>query len=100
MVAVAAGERLRGGRLWGAARELQRSSGAGLAEWDEGIFANLPIGIRKAFDEAALEQVRTEGASLSLEEAVAYALGEEDPSATASPDAGLLGGRPRSACQR
>jgi tetratricopeptide (TPR) repeat protein len=79
VVAVDAGDRRRGGRLWGAARQLQETSGTGLAEWDEGIFARLLVGIRDAFDEPALQELSAEGASLPLEDAVAYALGEADP---------------------
>jgi predicted ATPase/class 3 adenylate cyclase len=79
VVAVDAGERPRGGRLWGAARHLQETSGTGLAEWDEGVYAKLLIGIRNAFEEPVLQKLAAEGASLPLEDAVAYALGETDP---------------------
>jgi hypothetical protein len=78
-VAIAADERRRGGRLWGAARQLQRASGTGLAEWDEGILAETPFGVRKAMSPGELDTAAAEGASLSLGEAVAYALGEADP---------------------
>jgi hypothetical protein len=53
--------------------------GRGLAEWDEGIYAKLLVGVRDAFDEPALEKLAAEGAALPLEDAVPYALGEADP---------------------
>jgi predicted ATPase/class 3 adenylate cyclase len=79
IAALAAGERLRGGRLWGAARQLQRVSGTGLAEWDAKIFLLMPFGVQSVFAPEELEQVAAEGAALSLSEAVAYALGDTDP---------------------
>jgi predicted ATPase/class 3 adenylate cyclase len=83
IVALAAGERLRGGRLWGAARQLQRVSGTGLAEWDEKIFRLMPFGVRSSFTPAELDRVAADGAALSLSDAVAYALGDADPFSSA-----------------
>ena len=79
IVALAADERPRGGRLWGAARQLQRVSGTGLAEWDARIFAMLPFGVRSVFSPDELEALAAQGARLSLSDAVAYAFGEVDP---------------------
>jgi tetratricopeptide (TPR) repeat protein len=84
IVALAAGERPRGGRLWGAARQLQRVSGTGLAEWDARIFAMLPFGVRSVFGPEELEALAAEGARLSLSDAVAYAFGEVDPFAASA----------------
>jgi hypothetical protein len=79
MVALATGERDRGGRLWGAARQLQRVSGTGLAEWDLKVFALMPYGVRSVFEPEELDLIAAEGAALSLSDAVAYALGEAEP---------------------
>lgn len=79
IVALSKGQRKRGGRLWGAARQLQEVSGTGLAEWDARIFALLPFGVRNVLAPGELETLSTEGAALSLSETVAYALGERDP---------------------
>jgi predicted ATPase/class 3 adenylate cyclase len=79
IVALAAGERLRGGRLWGAARQLQRVTGTGLAEWDAKIFLLMPFGVQSVFSPEELDDVAAQGAALSLSDAVAYALGGADP---------------------
>jgi hypothetical protein len=79
IIALATDDRLRGGRLWGAARQLQRVSGTGLAEWEAKFFQLMPFGVQSVFTPEELEQVAAEGAALSLSEAVAYALGEADP---------------------
>jgi predicted ATPase/class 3 adenylate cyclase len=79
IVALAEGQRRRGGRLWGAARQLQAVSGTGLAEWDARIFALLPFGVRNVLAPEELEALAAEGAALSLSETVAYALGEHEP---------------------
>jgi tetratricopeptide (TPR) repeat protein len=79
VVALATGDRLRGGRLWGAARQLQRVSGTGLAEWDARLFRLMPFGVSSVFADEELAAVSREGARLSLSDAVAYALGEVDP---------------------
>jgi predicted ATPase/class 3 adenylate cyclase len=89
IVALAAGQRLQGARLWGAARQLQRVSGTGLAEWDARVFAMLPFGVRSVFDPDELAVIAAQGARLSLSDAVAYAFGEADPFAAA--DAGVPG---------
>jgi predicted ATPase len=78
-VAVAKGDLQRAGRLWGAARELERMSGTGLAAWDEAIFLMLPFSPRREIEPAELERLGAEGAALPLADAVAYGLGEHDP---------------------
>jgi predicted ATPase/class 3 adenylate cyclase len=77
--AVGSGDLERAGRLWGAARHLQRESGTGLARWDETIFERLTTSPRHALGPADLERLGVEGGALPLSEAVAYALGETDP---------------------
>jgi predicted ATPase/class 3 adenylate cyclase len=83
VVALARGDRLRGGRLWGVARQLQRASGTGLAEWDARVFLLMPFSVRSVFTPDELERVAAEGAALSLSDAIAYALDERDPFAAA-----------------
>ena len=78
-VAVGEGKTARAGRLWGAARQLQHTSGTELATWDQGILESLPYGPRRAIDAADLERLAAEGAALPLADAVAYALDEADP---------------------
>ena len=78
-VAVARRDLRRGGRLWGAARQLQHVSGTGLAAWDEAIFARLPSSPRGQIPPADLDRLAVEGAALPLAEAIAYALAEVDP---------------------
>ena len=79
MVALATDDRIRGGRLWGAARQLQRVSGTGLAEWDAKVFGLMPYGVRNVFEPDELALIAAEGAALSLSDAVAYGLGDVDP---------------------
>jgi hypothetical protein len=79
VVAAGDGDRSRAGRLWGAARLLQESSGARLADWDAQLYADLAVGVTSAMSAEELDQRAAEGASLSIDEAVAYALREGDP---------------------
>jgi hypothetical protein len=79
VVALASDERRRGGRLWGAARQLQRVSGAGIADWDRKIVSLLPYNVEAALTSEELGALAAEGAALSLSEAVAYALRESQP---------------------
>jgi len=79
IVALGNGERTRGGRLWGAARQLQHVSGTGLADWDNRMFAQVPVAVTNVFEPAELEALGAEGAALSLSEAMAYGMGEADP---------------------
>jgi hypothetical protein len=81
---MAAGEQAAGGRLWGAARELQHTSGTGLADWDEMMFSTKAYGVRNAFAPGRLERLAAEGAALPLDDVIAYALGERDPFAGAA----------------
>ncbi|MFH1475574.1 MAG: hypothetical protein ABIG85_06920, partial [Chloroflexota bacterium] len=78
-VAVGEGDAPRAGRLWGAARQLQHTSGADLASLDELLFETLPYSPRREIGGQDLERLAAEGAALPLTETVAYALGEADP---------------------
>ncbi len=73
------GDPARAGRLWGAARQLERASGTGLARWDENVFDQLTQSPSRALSPDDLERFGAEGAALPLADAVAYALGEKDP---------------------
>jgi predicted ATPase/class 3 adenylate cyclase len=82
--ALGAGDPDRSGRLWGAARHLQLSTGTGLAEYVEQN--NTLFGVPTPRDQLApdvLERLSAEGAAWPLDEAVAYAFAA--PSG-ASPD--------------
>jgi len=90
-VAVGEGDAARAGRLWGAARHLQRTSGAELATWDEALLDTLPFSPRRALDSDDLERLAAEGAALPLTDAIAYALGEVDPFPGGQPGGGAGG---------
>jgi hypothetical protein len=65
----------RAARLWGAGRALTRATGAALASFtDEWFEASLRPNVRSGIDPADLERWAAEGATMSLDEAVAYAL--------------------------
>ncbi len=90
-VAVGEGDAARAGRLWGAARHLQRTSGAELATWDEALLDTLPFSPRREIGSEDLERLAAEGAALPLTEAIAYALGEVDPFVGGEPGGGAGG---------
>ena len=73
----------RAGRLWGAARHLQERTGTGLADYvrrTKELFGVPTPG--DGLPEEQLERFAAEGAALSLDEVVAYAM--EVPDATRS----------------
>jgi predicted ATPase/class 3 adenylate cyclase len=88
-VAVIDGELQRAGRMWGAARHLQRITGADLASFSESGFgvSSFPHP-RDALSPEELERFAAEGAAMSLDEAVAYAF-ETLASPAASESTGL-----------
>jgi len=66
----------RAARLWGAGRALAKATGATLASYtDAWIESLLRPNVKNMIDPADLERWAAEGAALSLDEAVAYALG-------------------------
>ncbi|HUQ44217.1 MAG TPA: adenylate/guanylate cyclase domain-containing protein [Candidatus Limnocylindria bacterium] len=66
----------RAARLWGAARALATATGATLASYTDGwIEAQLRPNVRLAVQPEDLERWAREGAAMSLDQAVAYALG-------------------------
>ncbi len=82
-IAVAEGDLPRAARLRGAARNLTHETGAELAEYVEDTFeAGVRPGIRSHMPTDELARYGDEGAALTLDEAVAYALegSEPDPS--------------------
>jgi predicted ATPase len=75
IIAIGTGDAERGGRLWGAARHLQASTGTALADYVKQ--SNELYGVPTPKDVLAtdaLDRLAAEGAALSLDEAVAYAL--------------------------
>ena len=75
IVAIGLGDEDRAGRLWGAARHLQQRTGTGLADYVQQN--NALFGVPTPKDELAperLEALAAEGAAMSLDDVVAYAL--------------------------
>jgi hypothetical protein len=75
IIAVGRGDIERGGRLWGAARHLQQRTGTALADYVEQN--DRLFGVPTPRDELTpdeLARFAEEGAALSLDEVVAYAL--------------------------
>jgi len=74
-LAVTIGEPERGARLWGAARHLVSTTGATLATvLDDAIQLQVRANVRTAMAPDVLDRLAAEGAALTLDEAVAYAL--------------------------
>jgi hypothetical protein len=66
----------RAARLWGSGRALTKATGATLAAFTDTFYeASLRPNVRSVVAPADLERWAAEGAALSLDEAVAYALG-------------------------
>ena len=79
-VAAALGDRARAGRLWGAARKLQQQTGTGLADYVEETFEMFGTPTpREVLTEEELAARAAEGAAMSLDDLVAYALEEAQP---------------------
>ena len=80
IIAVSDGDADKGGRLWGAARHLQQTTGTILADF---VDKNMDLfGLprpRDTLSAADLSALAAEGAAMSLDEVVAYALGEDGP---------------------
>ena len=91
IIAIGLGDEQRAGRLWGAARHLQSTTGTALADYVEQT-SNL-FGIetpRDSLAPEALDSFAADGAAMGLDEVVAYALGMVDGIA---PDAHVEAGR-------
>ena len=79
-VTVVEGDFPRAARLRGAARNLTRETGTGLAAFVEDTFeAGVRPGVRAHLSEEDLARYGAEGAAMTLDEAVAYALEGTDP---------------------
>jgi non-specific serine/threonine protein kinase len=79
----ARGEPERAARLLGASEALFETIGVGLQAGDQFEVEGYEAAVREQLDQAVFEAAWAEGRAMSLEEAVAYALGEEakqDPS--------------------
>jgi tetratricopeptide (TPR) repeat protein len=75
LVAVSTGDHERAGRLWGAARHLQQTTGTMLADYVDQNFELFGIPRpRDVLSAADLDRLAAEGASMGLDEVVAYAL--------------------------
>ena len=70
----------RAGRLRGAARSPTTETGTGLASYVEDTFeTGVRPGVRSHMDADEIERLGAEGAAMTLDEAVAYALEGSDP---------------------
>lgn len=82
-VAVADDDLARAARLQGLARRIQASSGTGLATLVQETFESVTRpDASNRLDPAELERLRQEGASMSLQQGIRYALGEAAAAAT------------------
>lgn len=89
IVALATGDPVRAGRLWGAARHLQLTTGTMLADYVDQNFDRFGIARpRDLIEPAELERLAAEGAAMGLDEIVAYALGESGAAPTTAHEAG------------
>jgi predicted ATPase/class 3 adenylate cyclase len=97
-VAVAQGDLPRAARLRGAARNLTTETGAGLASYVEDSFEwRARPGVRSHMSEEEVARYGAEGAALTLDQAVAYALADNGPVAgerDGPPAVGELDGPP------
>ena len=88
IIAVADGDSERAGRLWGAARNLQRTTGTALADYVEQNYDLFGVPTpRDVLPAEEIERLAAEGAALGFDEVVAYALAS-DPVATPGDDGG------------
>jgi predicted ATPase/class 3 adenylate cyclase len=75
IIALADGESARAGRLWGAARQLQQSTGTALADFvDQNSVLYGVATPRETLPPDDLAKLAAEGAAMGLDEIVAYAL--------------------------
>ena len=75
-VAVQSGESEKAARLGGAARNLSNETGGGLAMFTEEAFeeAGFRPSVRQVMSEAEIERLGAEGAAMTIDDVVAYAL--------------------------
>jgi non-specific serine/threonine protein kinase len=86
-LALAEGKLDRAGRLWGAARNLVQTTGAALASLiDDSVELENRPNVRKSIAPKDLERLGREGAAMTLDEIVAYALNEHLAARTGSAD--------------
>lgn len=92
VIAAARREGQRSGRLWGAARHLQQTTGMALADYVEETYTMFDSPTpAQLLGDAELKAAAAEGAAMSLDEVVAYAL-----EGAASPPGGPADGPPAS----
>lgn len=82
MIAAARGDGARSGRLWGAARHLQRTTGTALADYVQETYEMFDAPHPKdLLNEMELSTHSAEGAAMSLDELVSYGLAAGEPTA-------------------
>jgi tetratricopeptide (TPR) repeat protein len=81
-LAVAQGDLDRAAKLWGAARSLTSATGAGLAAFvDEAIEYDARPNVRREMSDEDLTRIGAEGAAMTLDDMIEYALGAPKPAA-------------------
>jgi predicted ATPase/DNA-binding CsgD family transcriptional regulator len=81
-VAGAAGEPEKAGRLFGAGRTLLEATGSTLTPRDRAMREPYQASVRSRLGDAGWEEALARGRAMEPDEAIAYALSEEKPSAT------------------
>jgi non-specific serine/threonine protein kinase len=74
------GKPVRSARLWGAAESLRETIGTILSSFERHLYGPYMDAARTRLDEAAWEAAWAEGRAISFEEAIEYAISEEEPS--------------------
>ncbi|MGH3144983.1 MAG: LuxR C-terminal-related transcriptional regulator, partial [Rubrobacter sp.] len=82
------GNPVRAARLWGAAEALREQMGMSLSRFElaESSHERDLSSVRSTLSEASFDAAWTEGRAMSLEQAIEYALSEEEESASPPPD--------------
>jgi predicted ATPase/DNA-binding SARP family transcriptional activator/DNA-binding CsgD family transcriptional regulator len=85
VLTISQGDPLRSARLWEAAEALRRAIGATLSAVSRYVYGPYIVTARARVSEAAWEAASAEGRAMTPEQAVEYALSEEEPAPPAAP---------------
>jgi predicted ATPase/DNA-binding CsgD family transcriptional regulator len=95
----ALGENLRAARLWGAAEGIRKACDAPWSLTDRLLYEPQLAAIRSRLDKADWESAWSEGRAMGLEQAVEYALSNDEPS-TPAPERPASAGQPPALTRR
>ncbi len=90
-IAAAQGESSRAARLWSAAEAVRETIGAPPPPGHRSLYETYLAAARARTDEATWEAARSEGRAMTLDEAVACALSEEEPAMAPVPEEPSVG---------